>query len=153
MAFSLNRVTLVGNLGKDPEIRVTPQGSRVCNFSIATTEGYKDKASGEWKNTTDWHNVVMWDSLADTAEKYLKKGSKVMLEGKLKTKSYEGKDGVTRYVTEVLGQSMILMGGNDRSEGGGYSGASPSNDNYSQASPVKVAEDDFSDFDDDDVPF
>jgi single-strand DNA-binding protein len=123
MAYSLNRAQLIGNLGQDPELRTTPQGSSVCTLSIATTESYKDKNSGEWKETTDWHKVVFWDKLAETAAQYLKKGSKVFIEGKIKTRSYE-KDGSTRYITEVLGLSMIMMGGKSSSgvseEEGGY---------------------------------
>lgn len=121
MAKALNRVTLLGNLGQDPEMRTTPQGSSVCTLNLATTESYKDKNSGEWKDTTDWHRVTLWDGLADTAAKYLKKGNKVYIEGKLKTRSYDDKDGVKRYVTEVLGQSMIMMGGGGGSSEGGSS--------------------------------
>ncbi|MBI5326588.1 MAG: single-stranded DNA-binding protein [Ignavibacteriae bacterium] len=107
MAFSLNRVTLIGNLGADPELRSTPQGTPVCTVNIATTERYKDK-SGEWKDSTEWHKVVFWDRLADNVSKYLKKGSKVYVEGKLKYRQYE-KDGITRYMTEIYAQSMVMM--------------------------------------------
>lgn len=119
MAKSLNRVTLLGNLGQDPEFRTTPQGSSVCTLNIATSESYKDKNSGEWKDSTEWHRVTLWDYLADNANKYLKKGNKVYIEGKLKTRSYEDRDGSKKYITEVLAQSMILLGG-PTSEGGTY---------------------------------
>lgn len=122
MAKALNRVTLLGNLGQDPEFKVTPQGSSVCTLNLATTESYKDKNSGEWKDTTEWHRITLWDSLADTANKYLKKGNKVYIEGKLKTRSYDDKDGVKRYVTEVQGQSLIMMGGGSGEGGGNYGG-------------------------------
>lgn len=124
MARSLNRTQLLGNLGQDPEIRSTPQGSSICNLNVATTESYKDKTSGEWKEITDWHRVVLWDYLADTAAKYLKKGSKVFIEGKLKTRTYE-KDGSQRYMTEVVGSTLIILDRREQSEGsysgGGYS--------------------------------
>jgi len=114
MAKSFNRVTLIGNLGHDPELRSTPQGQNVATLNIATTESFKDK-SGEWKESTDWHRVILWNRLADIAKDYLKKGSKVYIEGKLKSRSYEDKDGVTRYITEVLALSMILLTPKDSS--------------------------------------
>lgn len=107
MAFSLNRVTLIGNLGADPELKSTPQGTQLCTVSIATTERYKDK-SGEFKDSTEWHRVVFWERLAENASKFLKKGSKIYVEGKLKTRQYE-KDGVTKYMTEIQAQSMIML--------------------------------------------
>jgi len=156
MAKSLNRVTLVGNLGQDPEFRTTPQGSSVCNLNIATTESYKDKNTGEWKDTTDWHRVTLWEGLADTANKYLKKGNKVLIEGKLKTRSYEDKDGTKRYITEVLGQSLIMMGGGGgggESNSGGRSydnsGSSNSGGGYGSSSSYSEPTSDF----DDEVPF
>jgi single-strand DNA-binding protein len=111
MAKSLNRVTLIGNLGQDPELKQTPKGSSVCNISIATAESYKDKTTDEWKETTDWHRVVLWEKLADVAGQYLKKGDKVYIEGKLKTRDYE-KDGKKVYITEVRATNLIMMGGN-----------------------------------------
>jgi len=99
MAKSLNRAQLIGNLGADPEIRSTPSGVSVAKLRIATTESYKDK-SDQWVETTDWHNVVLWGTYAKLAEN-LHKGSKVYIEGKIQTRSYDGKDGVKRYVTEV----------------------------------------------------
>lgn len=109
MARSLNRVELIGNLGQDPELRNTPQGVSVCTLKIATSESYKDKNSGEWKDVTEWHKVVLWENLAEYAAKSLKKGSKVFTEGKLKSRSYEDKDGITRYVTEIYGNSLIIL--------------------------------------------
>lgn len=149
MAKSLNRVTLVGNLGQDPEFKTTPQGSSVCNLNIATTETYKDKSSGEWKDITDWHRVTLWDGLADTANKYLKKGNKVLIEGKLKTRSYEDKDGVKRYITEVLGNSLIMMGGGGGESNSGGRSYDNSGSNYSQENSYNDATSDF----DDEVPF
>lgn len=109
MARSLNRVELIGNLGQDPELRSTPQGVSVCTLRIATSESYKDKNSGDWKETTEWHRVVLWENLAEYAAKSLKKGSKVFTEGKLKSRSYDDKDGITRYVTEIYGNNLIIL--------------------------------------------
>ena len=126
MAISMNRITLIGNVGGDPELKTTPQGSKVCTISVATSERYQDKSSGEWKDSTEWHRVVLWDYLADSAYKYLKKGSKVCIEGKNKTRTYE-KDGVTHYMTEILAREMVLLdpkpfsSGGERSESSSYS--------------------------------
>jgi len=106
----VNKVILIGNLGKDPEVRHLESGAAVANFSIATTETYKDRNTGERKDVTEWHNIVLWRGLAEVAEKYLKKGSQVYIEGKLRTRSWE-KDGVTRYTTEVVGDTMTMLGG------------------------------------------
>jgi single-strand DNA-binding protein len=108
MAKSLNRVTLIGNLGQDPELRSTPTQRSVVTISLATTDSYKDK-DGEFKETTDWHKIVFWDSLAETVGKYLRKGSKIYAEGRLKTRSYEDSNGVTRYVTEIIASSMLML--------------------------------------------
>lgn len=147
MALSYNNVTLLGRLGKDPEVRTTPQGKKVCTLNLATSENYKDK-SGNWQETTDWHRIVLWEYKAETAEKHLRKGSKVMIEGKLKTRSYEDQSGVTKYITEVLGSNIVLI---DSSNGGGNSGpshAGESTPNY-DSFDSKDSSDEF----DDDVPF
>lgn len=120
----VNKVILVGNLGKDPEVRSLESGAKVATFSIATSESYKDKNSGERIDKTEWHNIVLWRGLADIAERYLNKGSQIYLEGKLQTRSYEDKDGNTRYTTEIVGQQMTMLGG--RGEGGATSGSSAS---------------------------
>jgi single-strand DNA-binding protein len=104
----VNKVILVGNLGKDPDVRHLEGGATVCNFPLATTESFKDK-SGNRQEQTEWHNVVLWRGLAEVAEKYLKKGSQIYLEGKLRTRSWE-KDGVKRYVTEIVGESFTMLG-------------------------------------------
>ena len=106
---------LVGRLGRDPEVRHLESGVAVASFSIATSETYKDRNTGERRENTEWHNIVLWRGLADVAEKYLKKGDQVYIEGKLKTRSWE-KDGVTRYTTEVVADNMNMLGG-----GGGSS--------------------------------
>jgi len=106
----VNKVILLGRLGKDPEARTLESGAMVVNFTLATSEVYKDKVTGERKEITDWHNVVLWRGLAETASKYLHKGDQVYIEGKMRTRSWE-KDNVTRYTTEVIGDSMTLLGG------------------------------------------
>jgi single-strand DNA-binding protein len=113
-AFYVNRVTLLGNLGQDPEMRTTQSGKAVCSIRIATTESYKDQ-TGNWVDTTDWHSVTLWDRLAERVGQYARKGTKVYVEGKLKHRSYE-RDGVTRYITEVLADQIIIL---DRTQGGG----------------------------------
>ena len=106
----VNKVILIGNLGKDPEVRHLENGTAVANFSMATSESYKDRNSGERKTITEWHNIVLWRGLAEVAEKYLKKGDQIYIEGKLKTRSWEDKDGNTRYTTEVVGDNMTMLG-------------------------------------------
>jgi single-strand DNA-binding protein len=114
----VNKVILLGNLGKDPEIRHLENGRAVTNFTLATSEVYKNKEGNKVTNT-EWHNVVLWTPLAEVAEKYLKKGNQVYIEGKITTRSYDDKDGNKRYITEVVGREMTLVGG--RPDGGGGS--------------------------------
>jgi len=109
MAGSINKVILIGNLGKDPEVRHLESGVAVCNFPIATSETYKDRNSGEKVSQTEWHNVVLWRGLADVAEKYLKKGAKIYVEGKLRTRSWQDQDCNTRYTTEIVGDNMTML--------------------------------------------
>ena len=106
----VNKVILVGNLGKDPDVRYLDNGVAVANFSLATTENYKNKA-GERVSQTEWHNIVLWRGLAEVAEKYLKKGASVYVEGKIKTKKWEDNEGNTRYNTEILVDNMTMLGG------------------------------------------
>ena len=106
----VNKVILVGNLGKDPEVRYLDNGVAVANFSLATTENYKNK-EGERVSQTEWHNIVLWRGLAEIAEKYLVKGASIYIEGKIKTRKWEDKEGVTRYSTEILGENMTMLGG------------------------------------------
>jgi len=103
-----NKAMLIGNLGKDPELRYTPSGASVCTFSVATTEKFKDK-NGEKREETTWHNIVVWNQLAEICSQYLTKGSKVYLEGKIKNRSYE-KDGTTRYISEIVVDQMEMLG-------------------------------------------
>jgi single-strand DNA-binding protein len=105
----INKVILIGNLGRDPEMRYTPNGIAVCSFSIATSETYKDRNSGERITQTEWHNIVLWRGLAETSEKFLRKGSKVFIEGKLKTRKWDDNQGITRYSTEVVADVMQML--------------------------------------------
>jgi len=109
---SVNKVILMGNLGRYPEVRVMPNGDAVCNFSIATTDSWKDKA-GERQEKTEWHNIVMYRRLAEIAGEYLKKGRPVYLEGRLQTRKWQTKEGQDRYTTEVIADSMQMLGGRD----------------------------------------
>lgn len=104
----VNKVILVGRLGKDPEVRNLDNGATVANFTIATSESYKDKTTGEKKEITEWHNIVLWRGLAEISQKYLHKGDMVYIEGKLRTRSWE-KEGVTRYSTEVIADNMTML--------------------------------------------
>ena len=142
MASSVNKVTLLGNLGKDPEYRVIPNGTPVCKFSIATAEPFKN-SNDQWEERTEWHNVECWRSIADVANRFLKKGSKVYIEGKLKTETYE-KDGITRYNTKVVATELVLIQPKDSAGGGGgnyggggnsYSNNAPSNNQFGGNAP------------------
>ena len=140
MSRGLNKVILIGHLGKDPELRYTPNGTAVCNFSLATTEKYKAD-DGNWVDKTEWHNIVAWRKLAETCSNYLKKGSKVYLEGKLTTETYEKDGGDKKYYTKVVINSMIMLD----SKGGGSAGSESSG---SSQETEPMTEDN-----DDDLPF
>ena len=146
MARGINKVILVGNLGADPETRYMPSGGAVTNLSIATSESWKDKQSGEQKERTEWHKVAMFNRLAEIAAEYLRKGSQVYIEGKLRTRKWQDRDGNDRWTTEVIADEMQMLGG----RGGG--GAAPMGSGPSQGSqspPPQPSSDDF----DDDIPF
>lgn len=118
---SVNKVIIIGNLGRDPEVRYTPSGAAVCNVSIATTRNWKSKDSGDRQEETEWHRVVFYDRLAEIAGEYLRKGRPVYVEGRLKTRKWQ-KDGVDQYTTEIIAEQMQLLGG--REDGGGGGGSS-----------------------------
>lgn len=145
----VNKVIIVGRLGKDPEVRHLESGASVANFPVATSETYKDRNTGERKEQTEWHNVVLWRGLADISEKYLNKGDMVYIEGKLRTRSWE-KDGVTRYTTEIVGDNMTMLGSKGSNEGGGMSN---SGGGSSYQTPSQPAADISADDDTDDLPF
>lgn len=143
---SLNKVMLIGNLGKDPELRHTASGMAVATFSIATSERVKNKQTNEWEKKTDWHNVVLWDKQATLAGQYLTKGSTVYIEGRLQTRKWQDRDGNTRYTTEVVGSSLEFLsskGGEGARSGGGDSSYEPSGGGNYEEPP----------FQDDDIPF
>jgi len=141
----VNKVILVGNLGRDPEIRTLESGVKVARFSVATTESYNDRNTGQRVDQTEWHNIVLWRGLAEIAEKYLRKGSQVYIEGKLQTRSYQDKDGITKYSTEVVGQNMNMLGGRSTPNEAGYE---PSNQTTAPPdNPVDLPEET------DDLPF
>lgn len=148
MAGSVNKVILIGNLGKDPEVRHLENGAVVANFPIATSETYKDKATGERRENTDWHNIVLWRGLAEVAGKYLKKGQKIYVEGKLKTRSWQDKDGSTRYTTEVVGDEMTML---SRADANAPQSNAPYSATGTPEKPSKV--DDIINKDSDDLPF
>ena len=138
---SLNRVQLIGNLGKDPEIKYTPQGTPVAKITLATNERFKDKA-GEWQDRTEWHNIVLWQRLAEIAGEYLKKGGNVYIDGRLQTRSWDDKQtGQKKYMTEVVASDLILLGGRGEGGGGGGDfagssrGASAGGNNFDQRVP------------------
>lgn len=110
---ALNRVSLIGNLGADPEVRFTPDGTQVVTVSVATTEVWKDRASGERKEKTEWHRVIFFAGLAEVAGQHLKKGSQIYVEGKLRTRKWQDKSGSDRYTTEIVGTSMQMLGKKD----------------------------------------
>jgi single-strand DNA-binding protein len=119
---SINKVIIIGNLGKDPEVRYTPNGSAVCNITVATSRQWKDKNSGEKQEETEWHRIVFFDRMAEIAGEYLKKGRPVYVEGRLKTRKWTDKDGVEKYTTEIMAENMQLLGGREGGGGGGEEG-------------------------------
>ncbi|VVE37985.1 single-stranded DNA-binding protein [Pandoraea anhela] len=119
---SVNKVILVGNLGADPEVRYMPSGDAVANIRLATTDRYKDKQSGEFKEMTEWHRVSFFGRLAEIVNEYLKKGSSVYIEGRIRTRKYQAQDGTDRYSTEIVADQMQMLGGRGGSEGGGGGG-------------------------------
>jgi single-strand DNA-binding protein len=116
---SVNKVILMGNLGRDPETRFTANGAAVCNLRIATTRTWKDKASGDRREETEWHSVVLYDRLAEIAGEYLRKGRPVYIEGRLQTRKWQDKEGQDRYTTEIVGMELQLLGSREGSGGGG----------------------------------
>ena len=151
---SVNKVILLGNLGRDPELRFLPNGDAVCNFSIATTDSWKDKA-GEKQEKTEWHNIVMYRKLAEIAGEYLKKGRPVYLEGRLQTRKWQTKDGQDRYTTEIVADNMQMLGGRDAATQSAakneFTQESKKNDSPSKADDSSAASS-FDEFEDD-IPF
>ena len=140
----VNKVILVGRLGKDPEVRNLENGATVANFTLATSESYKDRTTGEKKEVTEWHNIVLWKTLAEISQKYLHKGDMIYVEGKLRTRSWE-KEGVTRYTTEVIADNMTMLStkGAGTSPGNTYTPSQTSaSDNFKASAPADTSTDD-----------
>jgi single-strand DNA-binding protein len=152
MARGVNKVILIGNLGQDPETKSLPSGSAVANITLATTEGWKDKQTGEKKEATEWHKVVFFDRLAEIAGQYLKKGSKVYIEGSLRTRKWQDKNGNDRYTTEIRATDMQMLDGKGGGSGaGGSSGGSYERSGGEAARPAPATAE--KSFEDDDIPF
>jgi len=151
MARGINKVILIGNLGADPEVRYTPANTAVCNIGVATTDQWRDKQTGEQQEKTEWHRVVMFNRRGEIAGEYLKKGSKVYIEGRLQTRKWQGQDGQDRYTTEVVANEMQMLDGRSGSapmDDAGYGGRQQQPQQSRQSSPPP-AEDDLAD----DIPF
>jgi single-strand DNA-binding protein len=157
---SVNKVILIGNLGKDPEVKYTPQGTPVAKITLATNERFKDK-DGQWQDRTEWHNIVLWQRLAEIAGEYLKKGGKVYIEGRLQTRSWDDKQtGQKKYMTEVVANDLVLLGGRGEGAGSGEQGARgvSSGNNFDQRAPepehaTATASASGSPITDEDIPF
>jgi len=149
MARGINKVILVGNLGKDPEVRYMPNGNAVANITLATTESWKDKQSGETQEKTEWHRVVLFRRLGEIAGEYLKKGSQVYIEGKLQTRKWQDRDGNDRYTTEIIADEMQMLGGRG---GSAPMGGSPGGDRGSSPRQGENSAPPADEFDDD-IPF
>jgi single-strand DNA-binding protein len=149
MARGINKVILIGNLGNDPDVRYTASGAAVANVSVATTEVWRDKESGEQQERTEWHRVVFFGRLAEIVAEYLKKGSQVYVEGRLQTRKWQDKEGADRYTTEIVANEMQMLGGRG---GGGESRQAPSNRGEQASRPQQPAPKD-DEFVDDDIPF
>jgi len=155
---SVNKVILIGNLGRDPEVRYAPSGAAICNVTLATTRSWKDKTSGEKVDETEWHRIVFYDRLAEIAGEYLKKGKQVYIEGRLKTRKWTDKDGVEKFTTEVIANEMTMLGSREGMGGGSASdeGApAPRSAPAPRAPAGKPAAKSSTGFDDmdDDIPF
>ncbi len=148
MARGINKVILVGNLGKDPEVRYMPNGNAVANITLATSESWKDKQTGETQEKTEWHRVVLFRRLGEIAGEYLKKGSQVYIEGKLQTRKWQDNAGNDRYTTEIIANEMQMLGG----RGAGGSAGFSSGDAASERAPAAAVADAGGEFDDD-IPF
>jgi len=139
----INKVIIVGNLGGDPEVRYTPSGSAVANFNVATSESWKDKNTGEKKERTEWHRIVVWGKLGELCGEYLSKGRQVYVEGRLQTRSYDDKDGVKRYMTEIIAADVQFLGSKE-SGGSRSGGGAPPRESFGGQGPPPS---------DDDIPF
>lgn len=151
MARGVNKVILVGNLGQDPEVKYMPSGQAVCNISVATTDSWSDKASGEKQERTEWHRVVFFRRLAEIAGEYLRKGSQVYIEGRLQTRKWQDQSGVEKYTTEIIANEMQMLGGRGGAGGSAFD-APPSDEGFGSSASSKPSPSTADDFDDD-IPF
>ncbi|MBA2654488.1 MAG: single-stranded DNA-binding protein [Gammaproteobacteria bacterium] len=154
MARGVNKVILIGNLGNDPEVRYTPSGSAVANVNLATSETWRDKQSGELQDRTEWHRVVFFNRLAEIVGEYLRKGSKIYVEGTLRTRKWTDKNGVERYTTEIIANEMHILDSRNSATGSPANHPPTTNDDFEPASsniphPESTTHDNF----DDDIPF
>ncbi len=149
MARGVNKVILIGNLGRDPEVRYMPSGGAVANVTLATSESWKDRQTGETQERTEWHNVVFFNRLAEIAGEYLRKGSKIYVEGSLRTRKWQGKDGQDRYTTEIIASEMQML--DSRGSGGGSAPARSQRQEQDDYEPMQPSQG-MEDFDDD-IPF
>ena len=152
MARGVNKVILVGNLGQDPEVKYMPSGGAVCNVSIATSESWNDKNTGEKQERTEWHRVVFFRKLAEIVGEYLRKGSQVYVEGKLQTRKWQDQNGNDRYTTEIVANEMQMLGGRGGSGGGSGFDAPPADQEFGAAPNKAAAAAPVEEFDDD-IPF
>jgi single-strand DNA-binding protein len=153
MAKSINKATLIGNVGKDPEVKFLPSGAAVANFTLATSERFKDKG-GEFQERTEWHNLVAFQRLAEIVRDYVKKGSKLYVEGRIQTRSWDDKDNQKHYKTEIVINDLVLLSGRGEGESGGGYSRSSSSSSYDQRPPAHA--DDLvqsTEITDDDIPF
>ena len=156
MSRSVNKAIIVGNLGADPDIRSTGSGARVANLSVATSRRWTDR-SGQQQEKTEWHRIVLWEKLAEIAERFLKKGDSVYIEGEIEYRSYEDKDGVTKYMTEIRAREMVMLGSGSGAGGGQSGGGAPARRQPAPVAGERKKEEDHGEYDfpegDDDLPF
>jgi single-strand DNA-binding protein len=149
MAGSVNKAIIIGNLGKDPEVRMLENGVKLARFTVATSEAYVDKSTNEKREITDWHNIVVWRGLADVAENYLKKGMKVYIEGKIKSRQYQDETGATRYTTEIVADNFTMLSPREQQSSSNPYNQKPATTSPSQPLPQDVIQQE----EDDDLPF
>lgn len=149
--MSVNKVILLGRLGQDPELKYTPSGSSVCNFSMATTESWSDKQTGQKQEKTEWHRIVVWGKLAELCNQYLSKGRQAFVEGRIQTRSWDDKDGQKRYSTEILANTVQFIGGPSDSASSSKNNQNDNNYNQNNDQDYNIATD--TNFASDDIPF
>ena len=152
MARGVNKVILVGNVGADPEVRHTKEGRAIANLSIATTETWKDKSTGETREKTEWHRVVFFSKLAEIVQEYVQKGTQLYIEGKMQTRKWQDQNGMDRYTTEILGNEMQMLGSRNSGSGGGFGGGAAAPQAKPSGQPATTPTAKIEDIEDD-IPF